>query len=72
MAEPGLDHLGVQVGSDQRLRVYRLAAYTPDINPVEPVWSNLKRSLANFAAADLDGLVRIVKRKPKNSSTGPT
>ena len=72
VTEPGLDHLGVQVGSDQRLRVYRLPAYTPDINPVEGIWSLLKRSMANFAAADLDGLVRIVKRKPKNSSTGPT
>jgi DDE superfamily endonuclease len=37
------------------LRVYRLPAYTPDLNPAEPVWSLLKRSMANFAAADLDG-----------------
>ena len=41
----------------------RLPAYTPDINPVEGIWSLMKRSMANFAAADLDGLVRIVKRK---------
>ena len=37
------------------LRVYRLPAYTPDINPVEGIWSLLKRSMVNFAAADLDG-----------------
>jgi hypothetical protein len=35
------------------------------MNPVEGIWSLLKRSIANFAAADLDGLVRIVKRKLK-------
>ena len=31
--------------------------------PTEGVWSLLKRAMANFAAADLDALVRIVKRK---------
>jgi hypothetical protein len=29
------------------------------------IWSLLKRSMASFAAAGLDGLVRIVKRKLK-------
>lgn len=32
----------------------------------------LKRSMANFAAADQAGLVRIIKRKAERSSTGPT
>jgi hypothetical protein len=40
--------------------------------PTEGIWSLLKRSIANFAAADLDGLVRLVKRKLRRSSTGPT
>ena len=31
--------------------------------PIEGIWSLLKRSIAKFATADLDGLVRIVKRK---------
>jgi hypothetical protein len=31
--------------------------------PTEGIWSLLKRAMATFAAADLDGLVRIVKRK---------
>jgi len=53
------------------LRIYRLPAYTPDINPVEGIWSLLKRSMANFAAADLDGLVRIVKRKLKKIQYRP-
>jgi hypothetical protein len=43
------------------LRLYRLPAYSPDLNPVEGIWSLLKRSIANFAAADVPGLVRIIK-----------
>jgi len=47
------------------LRIYRLPAYTSDLNPAEGIWSLLKRSMVNFAAADLDALVRIIKRKLK-------
>jgi transposase len=47
------------------LRVFRLPANAPELNPAEGIWSLLKRSVANFAAADLDGLVRILKRKLK-------
>ena len=53
------------------LRVYRLPAYAPDLNPAEGIWSLLKRSMANFAAADLDGLVRIIKRKLKKIQYRP-
>ena len=53
------------------LRVYRLPAYAPDLNPAEGIWSLLKRSMVNFAAADLDGLVRIVKRKLKKIQYRP-
>ena len=35
------------------------------------IWSLLKRSMVNFAAADLDGLVRIVKRKLKKMQYRP-
>ena len=31
------------------LTVYRLPPYAHELNPVEPVWSRLKRSLANLA-----------------------
>jgi len=47
------------------LRTCRLSAYAPDLNPAEGIWSLLKRSMVNFAAADLHGLVRIAKRKLK-------
>lgn len=53
------------------LRVYRLPAYTPELNPAEGIWSLLKRSMINFAAADLDGLVRIIKRKLKKIQYRP-
>ena len=33
--------------------------------PSEGIWSLLKRAMANFAAADPHGLVRIIKRKLK-------
>jgi hypothetical protein len=36
------------------------------------IWSLLKRSIANFAAADQASLVRIIKRKRRRSSTAPT
>jgi transposase len=57
--------------NEARLRVYRLPAYAPDPNPAEGIWSLLKRSIANFAAADLDGVVRIVKRKLKKIQYRP-
>lgn len=53
------------------LRVYRLPAYAPELNPAEGIWSLLKRAIANFAAADVDGLVRIVKRKLKKIQCRP-
>ncbi|MBE1589044.1 hypothetical protein ACFPOI_56625 [Nonomuraea angiospora] len=41
------------------------------MNPVEGVWALLRRALANFAVADLPGLVRIVKRKLKKIQYRP-
>jgi hypothetical protein len=37
----------------------------------EGIWSLLKRSMANFAAADQAGLVRIIKRKLKKIQYRP-
>ena len=53
------------------LRVFRLPAYAPDLNPAEGIWSLLKRAMVNFAVTDLDGLVRIVKRKLKKIQYRP-
>ncbi len=53
------------------LRVFQLPSYAPELNPAGGVWSLLKRAVANFAAAGLNGLVRIVKRKLKKIQYRP-
>jgi transposase len=53
------------------LRIYRLPACGPELNPAEGIWSLLKRAIANFAAANLDYLARIVKRKLKKIQYRP-
>ena len=58
-------------GAQAWLRVFRLPAYAPDLNPVEGIWSLMKRSMANFAAADQAALVRIIKRKLKKIQYRP-
>ena len=45
------------------LTVYQLLAYAPDLNPVEGIWSGLRRTnLANIAFTDYDHLVTSVRR----------
>lgn len=53
------------------LRGVRLPTYAPELNPVEGVWSLLCRMMADFVVADLDGLVRIVKRKLQKIQSRP-
>jgi len=48
------------------------ARLRPDLNPAEGIWSLLKLAIANFAAADLNALVRIVKRKLRKIQYCPT
>jgi hypothetical protein len=38
---------------------------------VEPVWSNLKRSLANVVNQDIVQLIALVKTRSGGCSTGP-
>lgn len=45
------------------LSVYYLPAYTPTLNPVEGVWSVLKRSVANLAPHSVDALAAVVKTR---------
>jgi DDE superfamily endonuclease len=47
------------------LRVYTLPSYAPELNPVESVWSHLKRSLANLAAGNATHLARLAKNRLK-------
>ncbi|MDJ0343957.1 transposase [Streptomyces sp. H10-C2] len=53
------------VENEEWLTVFQLPSYAPELNPQEGVWSLVKRGLADFAAASLDHLSRIVKRKLK-------
>jgi transposase len=43
------------------LTVFRLPAYAPGLNPVESVWSHLKRSLANLVKRDIAQLTGLIK-----------
>ncbi|HEV7936301.1 MAG TPA: IS630 family transposase [Actinomadura sp.] len=54
------------------LRVYQLPSYAPELNPVEAVWSHLKRSLANLAKRTIDQLARIIKTRLKRMQYRPT
>jgi transposase len=53
------------------LRIYRMPACAPGLNPAEGIWSLLKRAIASFAAAGLDSLARIIKRKLKKIQYRP-
>ncbi len=59
-------------GAQAWLQVFRLPAYAPDLNPVEGLWSVLKRGvLANLAAADVDQHTAIIKNRLKRIQYRP-
>jgi putative transposase len=45
------------------LTVFQLPGYASELNPVESVWSVLKRSLANLAKRDLARLTALAKTR---------
>jgi transposase len=53
------------------LHVFRLPAYTPDLNPVEHVWSHVKRGLGNLIVHGVDQLVAVVKNRLKRIQYRP-
>jgi hypothetical protein len=53
------------------LRVYRLPPYASELNPVEPVWSNLKRSLASLTKQDTGQLTVLVKTRLRRMQYRP-
>jgi transposase len=63
------DNLNVHVSARMRalvaarswLTVVQLPAYAPDLNPVEGMWSHLKRSLGNLAVRGLNQLRQIIR-----------
>ena len=53
------------------LTVFRLPPYAPELNPVEPVWSHLKRSLANLTKHTIGELTALVKTRLKRMQYRP-
>jgi len=53
------------------LTVYRLPPYAPELNPVEPVWSHLKRSLANMVKHDIGQLTTLVRTRLRRMQYQP-
>jgi DDE superfamily endonuclease len=53
------------------LTVYRLPPYAHELNPVEPVWAQLKRSLANLTKHDITELTALVKTRLKRMQYRP-
>jgi DDE superfamily endonuclease len=47
------------------LTVFRLPPYAHELNPVEPVWAHLKRSLANLTKHNIAELTALVKTRLK-------
>ena len=45
------------------LTVFQLPPYASELNPVEAVWSNLKRSLANLTKQNIGQLTALVKTR---------
>jgi hypothetical protein len=53
------------------LTIFQLPPYAHELNPVELVWSHLKRSLANLAKRNLAQLIALVKTRLKRMQYRP-
>jgi transposase len=53
------------------LTVFRLRPYAHELNPVEQVWSHLKRSLANLVKRNLSQLTALVKTRLRRMQYRP-
>ncbi|MGA5135468.1 transposase [Streptomyces olivoreticuli] len=59
------------VESKEWLTVFQLPSYAPELNPQEGIWPLIKRGLTGLAAANLDHLTRVMKRKLKRIQYRP-
>ncbi|MFE0177977.1 transposase [Streptomyces sp. NPDC059002] len=53
------------------LTIFQLPPYAPELNPVEGVWSHLKRSLVNLAKRGIDQLTALIKTRLKRMQYRP-
>jgi hypothetical protein len=73
------DNLNTHVSASMReliaarawLTVFQLPPYAHELNPVELVWSHLKRSLANLAKRNIAQLTALVKTRLKRMQYRP-
>ena len=65
------DTMAALIAARDWLTVYQLPPYAHELNPVEPVWSHLKRSLANLAKRNLTQLTALVKTRLKRMQYRP-
>ena len=63
--------MGELIAARDWLTVFRLPPYAPELNPVEPIWSNLKRSLANLVKQDIGQLTALVKTRLRRMQYQP-
>ena len=59
------------VAARDLLTVFQLPGYASELNPVESVWSVLKRSLANLAKRDLAQLTALAKTRLRRMQYRP-
>jgi hypothetical protein len=73
------DNLNTHVGAAMKelidardwLTVFQLPPYAHELNPVELVWSHLKRSVANLAKRSLSDLTVLVKTRLRRMQYRP-
>jgi hypothetical protein len=59
-------------GAQAWLRVFRLSAYAPGLDPVQGIWSMLKRGVpANLANASFAHLVQVIRHGLKKIQYKP-
>lgn len=54
-----------------RIHLERLPAYSPELNPVELVWSQLKGSLKNRVFTNIEGLTAAILEQVKHLEEAP-
>jgi hypothetical protein len=63
--------MGELADAREWLTVFQLPPYASELNPVESVWSHLKRSLANLAKRDIAELTALAKGRLRRMQYRP-
>jgi len=53
-------------GNGRRLKLAFFLPYTPELNPVEPCWKDIKRELGNKLFYDTKKMKRVIRKRIKN------